>query len=888
MVECKNSPYILGFFMSLSVKWSKYIPADKKPTTKQLAFLSLPHMEAFYGGAASGGKGLLPQCKIITPFGERELGSLRVGDSICATDGTVSTILNVWNRGVQPLYKLTWSTGQETICDQDHIWLGWSSRKSRKVSNKRTNGEESARKWTTKEIFEKFSEEGSLISRGNFLIPLISEPVKYNVAGTLKGKGNFIKRDLPAYVLGVLLGDGCLSGNHLCYVSADEQIATEVNNELGVEISPYNTEKKCKVYPLPTKWHDYLVTIGIRGKRAWEKFIPKIYKLGTVEERWALLQGLMDTDGWGEADGRCGYCSTSEQLADDVMEVARSLGAYCTKTSKISTYSYKGEKLKGRRAYTIYIKFKDNTKAFRLQRKKDAVEGYSPNSMSVRLESIERFGEDSTICIEVSNPNSLFIIDGFIVTHNSEALLFGALAWCDTPGFKGLIIRRTFTDMLLPSSILSRCKKWLEPFIQTKEVKYDKSQHTFYFPSGAELAFGYLKSTGSEERYQSSEYNYIAFDELTHFLEDEYRYLFSRLRTTTELEHIPSKVRAGANPGGQGHIWVKERFGIMKDVTTGKWYGTNPEAPFVPATVFDNPYVNKDYVKALEKLPKLQRERLMNGDWDATDQAIFDNSWFDDRYTIKSNGIDSWYHLLNFNGRQVIDHRNLMIFTTIDCAASQATGVKGVSYIKDKQPSWSVISTWGLTNKHDLLWLDCQRFQTSIPELVNRIGENQKAWHPLYNIIEKNGPGEGVYQIADQRGIPVKPIHTPSDKIINSTAANLRAEQGKIWLPRFSPWLRTVENEVFSWTGSKNEVNDIVDTLSNAANEAMEISVGYERDYQFRRGLRRAVPTASRGGVLQERQEVGGRERLRLGAMRIQSLRRGGGKGFSSGLDHLR
>jgi predicted phage terminase large subunit-like protein len=465
----------------------------------------------------------------------------------------------------------------------------------------------------------------------------------------------------------------------------------------------------------------------------------------------------------------------------------------------------------------------------------------------------------------------------------SEALLFEALSWCDTPGYKGLIIRRTYVDMMLPSSILNRCLEWLRPYLATKEVRYDKSQHTFYFPSGAELAFGYLKATGSQIRYQSSEYNQIFFDELTHFQKDEFVYLFSRMRKPEGCP-IPAKMRAGSNPGGPGHIWVKDRFGITKDEDTGEWYGTNPEAPFLPAKARDNPSMNVDeYEKALDKLGRVERERLKNGDWDATADALFDNYWFINRWTCKTNGHNTWYHLVDINGLRVYRDDELTYFTTIDCAASQATGVKNVSYLKDRQPSHSVIATWGLTRDFDLIWLDNRRFQVSIPELINRIGDNQKHWKPLYNIIEKNGPGEGVYQISEQRGYPVKPIHSAHDKIQNSIAAQLRAEKGKVWLPAFKPWLRDLENELYSWTGSKMDVDDQIDVLSNACNEAMEMAVGHERDSQFRSGLKRAIPIAS-GGKDFKKGSIGGKERQRQTLHNIYSGRRN----FSEGLNHLR
>jgi predicted phage terminase large subunit-like protein len=429
----------------------------------------------------------------------------------------------------------------------------------------------------------------------------------------------------------------------------------------------------------------------------------------------------------------------------------------------------------------------------------------------------------------------------------SDALLMGALAYCDIPGFSSIIFRRTIADASQPASVLSRAKEWLSPFIATGEVKYRPNTHTFEFSSGAVLCIGYLKAEGIQSRYQSSEYQYIGFDELTHFYEDEYVYLFSRLRKNVDSPNIPLKMRSATNPGGTGHVWVKNRFQITKEEETGRYYGANEDAPFIPATILDNPSIDPQYLLTLDKLGKVERERLKNGDWDVIDKAQFEAHWFDNKYTVHTSNEDKWYRMLTIDGMKVVPHTDIYTFTTVDCAASEKTGVKGVSFLKDRQPSYSVISTWGITPDYTMLLLDNQRFQTSIPELVNRICENQKFWNPLYNIIEKNGPGEGVCQVCTQKGVPVRPVSTRLDKIINSTAAQLRAERGLIWLPAYASWLKEWEDEVYSWTGAKGEVNDQVDAMSNASIEVTELSVGFERDMKFRKGLKRAIPIYKAG-----------------------------------------
>src|SRR5262249_37129855 len=106
----------------------------------------------------------------------------------------------------------------------------------------------------------------------------------------------------------------------------------------------------------------------------------------------------------------------------------------------------------------------------------------------------------------------------------SDALLMGALEHVNEPGYAALILRRTFADLKKPKALLDRAKEWLS----NTGATYNSQDHQWVFPSGAILAFGYLQNEDDKFQYQSAEYQYIAFDELTQFTETQYTYLFSR------------------------------------------------------------------------------------------------------------------------------------------------------------------------------------------------------------------------------------------------------------------------------------------------------------------------------------------------------------------------
>jgi predicted phage terminase large subunit-like protein len=251
----------------------------------------------------------------------------------------------------------------------------------------------------------------------------------------------------------------------------------------------------------------------------------------------------------------------------------------------------------------------------------------------------------------------------------SDALLMAALQYVDVPGYSALLLRRTWPDLSLPGAILDRAREW---FSGTDAQKKEGGR-IWVFPSGARITFGYLHRENDKYRYQSAEFQYVGFDELTQFSQSMYEYLFSRIRRPNlvclrcrkpvrryrnhagqpqwkhtsssnpcndlvpdpkvlhqypaskdglTLFDVPLRMRSATNPGGTGHTWVREHF--VDPVRK------SPNAVFIPATLADNPSLDQEtYRKNLEHLGPVDRERLMNGDWDVSEEgAYFQRHWF--------------------------------------------------------------------------------------------------------------------------------------------------------------------------------------------------------------------------------------------------------------------
>ena len=184
----------------------------------------------------------------------------------------------------------------------------------------------------------------------------------------------------------------------------------------------------------------------------------------------------------------------------------------------------------------------------------------------------------------------------------SDALLMAALQYVHVPSYRALILRRTYQDLSLPGAIMDRAREW---WATRSDVKWAEKDKSFTFPSGAKIVFGYLEIEKDKYRYQSAEFQFVAFDELTQFEETQYLYLFSRQRKGAGVA-VPIRMRSASNPGGAGHEWVFKRF--IDERTR--------QAPFVQARLGDNAHVDIEaYRKGLSKLDPTTREQLENGLW---------------------------------------------------------------------------------------------------------------------------------------------------------------------------------------------------------------------------------------------------------------------------------
>jgi len=339
---------------------------------------------------------------ILTPKGWVLMGALSVGDVITGSDGEPTHVMGVYPQGHQDTFRVTFTDEAWTECADKHLWYvqspwqRWRGTPGKVLPMK-------ALGMLQKKTIRKY------------FIPMVG-PVTFATCPPLP---------LNPYALGLLLGDGCLSQNQITFTSADAELVLALQASLpsGHCVQRYTRYGYGVCKGKAKKGVSNIIHgVGLRGTKSATKFIPEPYRRASVEDRVALLQGLMDTDGYCDKNGRCQYTTVSKQLAEDVQELVELLGGTARISSKIPSYSYKGEARIGQRAYTLAVRPPEWLVPFRLARKVARFTRKRKYFPSRAIRSIEPAGKREMQCISVAAKDGLYVTRHGIVTHNTVNL----------------------------------------------------------------------------------------------------------------------------------------------------------------------------------------------------------------------------------------------------------------------------------------------------------------------------------------------------------------------------------------------------------------------------------------------------------------------------------
>lgn len=339
-------------------------------------------------GAVDTGKGFPVDTLVLTAWGWTPIGKLHVDDAIIGSDGFATTVTAVYDRGVLPVFRVLFDDGHSVLTDAEHHW---------QVANRHGTFDR-----TTAELSELSlkDEDGSK----RYWIPRVA-PVQYE---------DLERLPLHPYLLGSLLANGHFSDHVALSIGFGSEWQDLVNALRGyapawmriAEVTSANSTARVFNFhqTLPI-----LRELGLERKRSAQKFVPEIYLRASVGDRRALLAGLMDCDG-SFKNGTSAYHTTSPQLRDAVIELARGLGGLAT----FSTDHREGQ----RPCYRVTVQLAEC--AFRHGPK---ARKWTPRVREIRrrIVGIEPAGNAEVRCISVAAADELYVVDGFVLTKNTRS-----------------------------------------------------------------------------------------------------------------------------------------------------------------------------------------------------------------------------------------------------------------------------------------------------------------------------------------------------------------------------------------------------------------------------------------------------------------------------------
>lgn len=376
--------------------------------------------------AASGvGKAILNDEIIPTPSGWRKVSDIKVGDYLFDAFGKPTKVIGVFPQGKKDVWQVSFSDGRSAKCSPDHLWSYC------------THGQKpysiAARKFYTKTLRE-ISQDKQYRNHSIMVPQQMAVQYPHKVL------------PIDPYVMGLILGDGSFriqknaNNKTFSYSSEDEELPNAIAQIMGWGVKKNSSHN----YNWTFKWKDkndsrkHKSGYGTEHVNVWveeildaypslwnvkseDKFIPTEYLQGDIQQRYDILNGLLDSDGSVDKKGRVRYYTISPMLRDNVIEICESLGLH-------ARYSVDNHKPTNT-GYIIHITGSPDVKLklFRLKRKHALMEQWYNNGEKkfhgnfVRIDNIKDLGYQTEMtCFLVDNPEHLFLMNDFIVTHNTR------------------------------------------------------------------------------------------------------------------------------------------------------------------------------------------------------------------------------------------------------------------------------------------------------------------------------------------------------------------------------------------------------------------------------------------------------------------------------------
>ena len=494
------------------------------------------------------------------------MGELVIGDNLFDENGNVINV--TWVSSVMtghPCYKLNFSDGTSIIADEEHKWVTTTkderAQQKRRTSEWRKNLCEKRRPDSKREFHDvelKTPPVGKIRTTKEIFntLKLKDGEINHAIDVCLPVKIDKKRLSVDPYVLGAWLGDGTKSCGAIC--SADEEIIRNIKLA-GYSVKKQKSYLMWNIQELRSQLHKS----GILNK----KHIPQEYLRSSFDQRLALLQGLMDTDG-SVSHGQCLLSLTNRRLIDDAIELIKSLGI------KVKLHIHRsriGSVIFGE---CYRIGFSSSLPIFRLKRKLDLQKRGSFNGKQGRHYIVDVSPVDSVPvrCIKVNSLSQCFLAgESFIKTHNTDLR--------DTT-------IKTFFE-ICPNELIK---------------SYNKTEHHLILKNNSEIYFRELKDRSG---LGSLELGWFYIDEAEEVAEEVYLYLKGRLSSKKTKRHCGWLT---SNPPNEDH-WLYRHFQLKETV----------DGELIHASTYENKeHLPTGYIEGLEIMPEAWRKKYLMGQWGFT------------------------------------------------------------------------------------------------------------------------------------------------------------------------------------------------------------------------------------------------------------------------------
>lgn len=690
------------------------------------------------------------------------MGELRVGDEVFDDQGKPTRVVAVSPvLRDRPVWAVRTCDGDVIVADDAHEWAVRLCRKHRRIGPRETG-------WLARRTSPR---NPKVEAAGALVLPDAELPI-------------------DPYTFGAWLGNGTSSSGAICAPGADGQHILGRIATAGYDIGTLVGNNSFTIFGLQVQ----LRALGVLG----DKRIPAPYLRAARDQRLALLQGLIDTDGHVAPDGQVEFVSIRSELAGAVQELVRSLGVKAQLIEGRATLN--GRDISAKYRVMFYM-----AGAASMPRK---AERCRDAKKSGRYLTFESAGRADTVCVQVEAESHLFLAGRSMTpTCNSSLVSHYLPVWfLNTWPHKDVILTTYESGYAESWSRLVRETIVAHPELNVKLSKATSAARYWRTAQGGGMlatgAGGPITGRGGDLIIVDDPYK-EAQDALSAHNREKVRNwyrstLLTRQRSPQTLIFV-IHTRWNEN----------DLIGTLIEEEGDEW-----ENIAIPAIAQENDPLGRAPGEGLwperYSLEFYAEQRRSQGEFwfSAMYQAqpipmggsIFKGDWIK-RYRQAEDGITK----LTEHGEpgETIPWARLLKFSTVDLAISTKHSA-----------DWTVVTTFAVDHHTNLYVLDVQRIRLEGPDQPDLVRRVWRAWQPTVIGIERTGYQLSLVQLLLREGLPIRGFSPDSDKMARALPAAARYQSGMVWHPETAPWLPAFEGELLHFP--KGSHDDQVDTVSHA------------------------------------------------------------------------